>query len=68
MAASQQIPIFQVDSIENFAGNPKLKKTGQKIGMTKEQVQEYARCAADPEYFILNYVKIVSIDHGIIPF
>ena len=59
------------DSIDmplTFAGNPKLKKVNQQIQMTKEQVREYAKCAANPLYFIENYVKIVSIDHGVIPF
>jgi len=68
MAAGKLIPIVQVDNIESFAANPRLKKTGQKFPMTKEQIQEYAKCADDPDYFIENYAKIVSIDYGIIPF
>jgi hypothetical protein len=62
------LPIIQYDDVEAFNSNPRLKKTGQKIPLTKEQLQEYALCANDPEYFIENYVKIVSIDEGIIPF
>ena len=56
------------EPIANFAGNPKLKKVGQQIGMTKNELKEYAKCASDPLYFIENYVNIVSIDHGVIPF
>jgi hypothetical protein len=62
------IPIIQVDNIESFAANPRLKKAGQKFPMTQDQVMEYAKCAEDPDYFIENYAKIVSIDHGVIPF
>jgi hypothetical protein len=65
---SKLIPIVQVDPIDSFNGNPRLKKTGQRIQMSIEQAKEYAKCAADPDYFMENYVKIVSIDHGVVPF
>lgn len=65
---AKQIPIIQYDDIEEFNQNARLKKTGQKIPLSKEQLQEFAKCAKDPQYFIENYVKIVSIDEGIIPF
>ena len=32
------------------------------------QVQEYAKCMEDPVYFTENYIKIVSLDKGLIPF
>lgn len=51
-----------------FAGNPKLKKANVEISYTKEQFEEYIKCVQDPVYFINNYVKIVSIDGGVIPF
>ena len=35
---------------------------------TEEQVKEYARCMQDPLYFIQTYVRIVSLDEGLIPF
>jgi hypothetical protein len=56
------------DTPLTFAGNPKLKKVGQLINMTKDQIVEYSKCLHDPMYFIENYVNIVSIDHGVIPF
>jgi hypothetical protein len=53
---------------KNYLGNPNLKATDVKINWTKEQLEEYARCARDPIYFIQKYVKIVSLDKGLVPF
>jgi Terminase large subunit, T4likevirus-type, N-terminal/Terminase RNaseH-like domain len=66
--ATKLIPVIQHDDVEEFNSNPRLKKCGQKISMTKEQLEEYALCAKNPEYFVQNYAKIVSIDEGVIPF
>lgn len=49
-----------------YLGNEKLKKAGVKIGFTPEQQVEWIRCKLDQEYFIRNYVKIVSTSEGII--
>lgn len=49
---------------QHYLGNPSLKATGVGINFTPDQVDEYRRCADDPIYFIENYVKIVSLDHG----
>lgn len=51
-----------------YNANSLLKAAGVKIPFTEEQVQEYIKCKADPIYFIENYCKIVSLDHGLIPF
>jgi len=51
-----------------YLGNPLLKKANVPIEFTKEQIQEYIKCKEDPVYFALNYVKIVSVDEGLIPF
>jgi hypothetical protein len=53
---------------EHYLGNPLLKKANTKIQFTNEQILEFARCAADPVYFAKNYMKIVTIDHGLQPF
>ena len=53
---------------KNYLGNPNLKATDVKIDWTKEQLEEYAKCARDPIYFIQRYVKIVSLDKGLVPF
>ena len=51
-----------------YLGNPNLKKSGVQSEFTKEQVEEFAKCSGDPLYFIKNYVKIVSLDGGLVPF
>jgi len=53
---------------KNYLGNPNLKATDVQINWTKEQLEEYAKCARDPIYFIQKYVKIVSLDKGLVPF
>jgi hypothetical protein len=34
--------------------------------MTQDQVNEYVRCATDAEYFINRYVKIITLDKGLV--
>jgi phosphoheptose isomerase len=51
-----------------YLSNPNLKKIGINIEFTKEQVEEYIKCAKDPIYFVKNYMKIIHVDKGLIPF
>ena len=51
-----------------YRGNSKLKNPDETIEFTTEMAAEYAKCATDPIYFIKNYVKIVHVDYGIVPF
>ena len=51
-----------------YLGNPNLKKANVQQEWTKKEVEEYARCMKDPIYFIQNYIKIVNIDEGLVPF
>ena len=51
-----------------YLGNPNLKKANVAQEWTKEEVEEYARCMKDPIYFIQNFIKIVSLDEGLVPF
>jgi hypothetical protein len=51
-----------------YLGNANLKPAGIGIEFTKEQVKEYMKCAQDPIYFIKKYVKVVSLDEGLVPF
>jgi hypothetical protein len=51
-----------------YLGNPNLKRANTPINFTKEDVEEYLRCKKDPVYFAKNYVKIVSLDEGLVPF
>ena len=51
-----------------YLGNPNLKKIGTQLDFTQHQIQEYLRCKEDPVYFAMNYIKIISLDEGIVPF
>jgi hypothetical protein len=51
-----------------YLGNPNLKKANTPIQFTQKQVLEWLRCKDDPIYFTKNYVKIVSLDEGLVPF
>jgi len=53
---------------EVYLGNPNLKKANTAIEFTEEQIIEFLKCKEDPVYFAKNYIKIVSLDHGLVPF
>ncbi len=53
---------------ESYLGNDNLKAAGIQVNFTEDQVKEYVKCAQDPIYFIKNYIKIVSLDKGLVPF
>ena len=57
-----------MQNYEHYLGNPLLKKANVPVEWTKEQVLEYQKCMEDPIYFIKNYIKIVSLDEGLVPF
>ena len=52
----------------SYKGNPNLKSSGQEIAFTEAQLKEFVKCGKNPIYFIENYVKVVSIDEGLVPF
>jgi hypothetical protein len=51
-----------------YLGNPNLKKANVPVQFTQEQVLEFIKCKQDPVYFARNYIKIVSLDYGEVPF
>ena len=51
-----------------YLGNPNLKKANTKIEFSEENIIEFLKCKDDPVYFAKNYVKIVSLDEGLVPF
>ena len=51
-----------------YLGNPNLKKANTPINFTKKQIQEFIKCKDDPVYFAKTYMKIISLDEGLIPF
>ena len=53
---------------EHYMGNPNVKADGVQEQWTDENVREYAKCMQDPAYFARKYVKIISLDKGLVPF
>ena len=51
-----------------YLGNHLLKKANTSMKFTQEQILEFMRCKDDPVYFAKNYVRIVTLDHGLMPF
>ena len=55
-------------SQEVYLGNPNLKKANTPIEFSEENIVEFLKCKEDPVYFARNYIKIVSLDEGLVPF
>ena len=53
---------------KSYLGNSLLKASGVHLNFTKDEIEEYLKCADDPIYFIESYCKIVTLDHGLQPF
>ena len=53
---------------DHYLGNPLIKAANTPVEFTPEQIEEYMKCANDPVYFVENYIKIVHVDRGLIPF
>ena len=53
---------------EGYLGNINVKRTGVQAEWTEKEVLEYKKCMENPIYFIENYVKIISLDEGLINF
>ena len=51
-----------------YQANQNLKNIGVSIEYTSDQVDEYVKCKLDPIYFIQKYIKIISLDRGLINF
>ena len=57
-----------MSSQDIYLGNPNLKKANTKTEFTKKQIEELQKCMNNPVYFIENYIKIVTLDKGLVPF
>lgn len=52
---------------EGYLGNNNLKRDGVQIEFTPDMIAEILKCKKDPIYFAEKYIKIVHVDHGLIP-
>ena len=53
---------------EFYLGNPNIKRDGVLEKWTPELLQEYKKCMEDPVYFSEKYIKVISLDRGLVPF
>ncbi len=53
---------------DHYKGNHLVKRDGIQQEWTQDNVLEYAKCMRDPIYFAENYVKIISLDQGLVNF
>ena len=51
-----------------YLGNPSVKRDGVVSDFNAEEVIEYQKCMQDPIYFACTYIKIISLDEGLVPF
>jgi hypothetical protein len=51
-----------------YLGNKNLKNKDVKLEYSADQLAEFYKCAHDVNYFCETYVKIVSVDRGLVPF
>ena len=60
------MPLTGYDDV--YLGNPNLKKANTRLEFTQEQILEFVACRHDPVYFAKKYIKIVSLDEGLVSF
>jgi hypothetical protein len=58
----------KVNPDAGYLGNNLVKKDGVKENFTREEVDEYVKCMNDPMYFATKYIKLISLDDGLINF
>lgn len=57
-----------LDNEKGYKGNVLLKKSNQEIEWSPELIQEWVKCSEDPIYFVENYMKIISLNEGLVTF
>ena len=57
-----------MDKNDTYLGNPLIKRDGVQQNFTKHEIDEYTRCMKDPVYFAEKYIKVISLDSGLVPF
>ena len=51
-----------------YLGNPNIKRDGVEQEWTQDEIKEYAKCMKDPAYFARAYLKVISLDKGLVSF
>lgn len=53
---------------KGYNGNSRIKGDGYVHSWSQHELDEYIKCANSVEYFCSNYVKVTSLDHGLVTF
>ena len=53
---------------ESYLGNINVKRDGVQHNFTEEEIKEYIKCSKDPVHFCKTYLKVISLDEGLVPF
>lgn len=53
---------------ECYNGNLQIKKAYANITLNEVHISELRKCKRDPIYFIETYCRIITLDHGLMPF
>lgn len=62
--------LFEKNStgVSHYMGNPNVKAAFVSVDYTPDQLKEFQKCSQDPIYFTETYIRIMSVDFGLIPF
>ena len=59
---------MQLPQKTTYLGNANVKRDGIPEKWTPEKLLEYKKCMENPVYFCEKYVKVISLDKGLVPF
>ena len=57
-----------INGEKGYLGNNLVKRDGIQDSFTKEEVSEYVKCMKVPVYFAEKYIKVISLDDGLVSF
>ncbi len=53
---------------KGYNNNPNLPKEDYRHAFTQAEIDEFVKCAGNPVYFAMTYMRIINVDHGLMPF
>lgn len=53
---------------KGYNNNPNLPREDYRHAFTQKEMDEFIKCAQDPVYFACNYMRIINVDRGLMPF
>lgn len=53
---------------KGYNNNPNLPREDWKHAFTQQEIDEFVKCANDPVYFAITYMRIINVDRGLMPF